>query len=350
MTNPNNKLPATNVKSKRLSKGIITLLIILPLAVFFVSLFFGRYSISPVTCVQVLLSKFIPIQHTWSDNIETIIWQIRFPRALTAMLIGSGLAISGAAFQGMFRNPLVSPDILGVSAATGFGACLAMLISASSATTQLFAVGFGIAGVVITYFLSRVYKTTPILMLVLSGVVIGSVFSSGISIIKFAADPYSKLPAITFWLMGGLGTASWGSVFKVGIPVIIGATILILLSWRINILSLGDEEARTLGINTEPLKAIIIVCCTVITASTVCVAGIVGWVGLVIPHIGRMIGGPNHRVTIPVCMTLGAAYLLFIDDIARTLTTSEIPLGILTAIVGAPFFGYLLRKTKGAWK
>ena len=340
----------TRVKSKRLSKKMIAILIILPVLVFFFSLFFGRYFISPLTCIQVLLSKIAPIAHTWSNNAEIIIWKIRMPREIAAMVIGAGLSISGASFQGMFRNPLVSPDILGVSAATGFGAVLAMLISANGVTVQLFAVGFGILGVALTYFLSRVYKTTPVLMLVLSGMVIGSIFSSGISIIKFTADPLSKLPAITFWLMGGLGTASWSDVVKVVIPFLVGAAGLLLISWRINILSMGDEEARTLGVNTEPMKGVIIFCCTIMTASAVSVAGIVGWVGLVIPHVCRMIVGPNHRVLLPVCLSVGACYLLFIDDLARTLTTSEIPLGILTAIVGAPFFAYLLRKTKGAWK
>jgi iron complex transport system permease protein len=204
--------------------------------------------------------------------------------------------------------------------------------------------------VALTYLLSRVYKTTPVLMLVLSGIVCGSVFSSLISVTKFVADPFSKLPAITFWLMGSLGSASYADVIKVGPPILIGSAGLILLSWRINILSMGDEEARALGVRTELLKAAIIVCATIITASAVCVAGIVGWVGLVIPHIGRMIAGPNHKALLPASMAIGGAYLLFIDDIARSVTAMEIPLGILTAMIGAPFFAYLLRKTRGAWK
>ena len=340
----------TQEKPNRLSKAKVAILIALPLVVFFCSLFFGRYHISPVTCMQVLLSRVIPIEHTWDSTVETIIWQIRMPRAIMGLLIGAGLSISGASFQGMFQNPLVSPDILGVSAAAGFGACLSILLSANDATIQVTAFVFGIIGVALAYMLSRVYKTTPVLMLVLSGVVVGSVFSSLISVTKFVADPYSKLPAITFWLMGSLSSASYDELIRVGPPIVLGCIGLLLVSWRINLLSMGDEEARSLGVRTELLKGIIIVCCTVITASAVCVAGMVGWVGLVIPHIGRMLVGPNHKLLLPACIAIGGAYLLFIDDLARTITPMEIPLGILTAMVGAPFFGYLLRRTKGSWK
>lgn len=340
----------TGSNAGRLSKTRIGILILLPVVIFFISLFIGRYPLSPVTCAKVLLSPVFPIERTWEPTIDSVIWDIRIWRALLAMLIGAGLSISGASFQGMFQNPLVSPDILGVSSAAGFGACMAILLSASGATIQVSAFFFGLIGVAATYLLSRVYKTTPVLMLVLSGIVCGSVFSALISVIKFVADPFSKLPAITFWLMGSLSSASYGDVIKVGPPIIAGSIGLILLSWRINLLSMGDEEARSMGVRTELLKAAIIICSTIITASAVCVAGIVGWVGLVIPHIARMIVGPNHRRLLPACMSIGGAYLLFIDDIARSITAMEIPLGVLTAIIGAPFFGYLLRKTRGAWK
>jgi iron complex transport system permease protein len=338
------------LKTGKISRGRAAILILLPIALFFFSLFFGTYQISPIICVKVLLSRVAPIQRTWSPALEAVIWDIRIWRALLAMLIGAGLSVSGAAFQGMFQNPLVSPDILGVSAAAGFGACVAILLSASSAVIQISAFIFGLLGVALTYLLSRVYKTTPVLMLVLSGIVCGSVFSALISVTKFVADPLSKLPEITFWLMGSLSAASYSDVLKVGPPIILGSTGLLLLSWRINVLSMGDEEARALGIRTEILKGAIIVCGTIVAASSVCVAGMVGWVGLIIPHIGRMTVGPNHKVLLPASMAIGGAYLLFIDDIARTITQTEIPLGILTALIGAPFFGYLLRKTRGAWK
>ncbi len=337
-------------KTGRLSNTRIAVLIMLPAVLFFFSLFIGRYTVSPETCMKVLLARIIPIEHTWDPTIDSVIWDIRIWRSLLALLIGAGLSISGAAFQGMFQNPLVSPEILGVSSASGFGACIAILLSASGIGIQISAFLFGLIGVAATYLLSRVYKTTPVLMLVLSGIVCGSVFSALISITKYVADPFSKLPEITFWLMGSLSSASFSDVVKVGPPIMAGSIGLLLLSWRINLLSMGDEEARSLGVRTELLKAAIIVCGTVTTASAVCVAGIVGWVGLVIPHIGRMIVGPNHRRLLPASMAIGGAYLLFIDNIARTATAMEIPLGVLTAIIGAPFFGYLLRKTRGAWK
>jgi iron complex transport system permease protein len=265
------------------------------------------------------------------------------------MFVGASLSISGAAYQGMFRNPLVSPDILGVSAAAGFGAALAILLSGNSVAIQVSAFAFGILGVILTYLISRVYKTTPILMLVLSGVVVSAFFGALISVTKFVADPYQKLPAITFWLMGSLGTASLRDVVAMLPSIFLGTVGLMLVRWRINILSMGDEEARSLGVNTERLKIIIIFCATLLTAAAVCVSGIIGWVGLIIPHVGRMLVGPDHRWLLPASIALGAAYVLLMDDLARTVTSAEIPLGILTAIIGAPFFAYLLRRSKGGW-
>jgi iron complex transport system permease protein len=331
----------------RMSKKKIAILIILPVVLFFLSLFIGRYPMSILTPVKLLLSKVFYIKPDWTPMVEAVIFQIRLPRAILAMFVGASLSISGASFQGMFKNPLVSPDILGVSAAAGFGAALIILTGGNAAAIQIFAFVFGIAGVALTYLISRVYKTTPILMLVLSGVVVGSLFSALISVTKYIADPYSRLPQITFWLMGSLASVSMKDVIKVIIPMIVGMTGLMLVSWRLNVLSMGDEEARSLGIRTEVLKGFIIVCCTLLSASAVSVVGMVGWVGLVIPHIGRMLVGPDHKVLLPATLSIGACFLLIVDDIARAATRAEIPLGILTAIIGAPFFAYLIRKTKG---
>jgi iron complex transport system permease protein len=331
----------------RMSKKKIAILIILPVVLFFLSLFIGRYPMSILTPVKLLLSKVFYIKPDWTPMVEAVIFQIRLPRAILAMFVGASLSISGASFQGMFKNPLVSPDILGVSAAAGFGAALIILTGGNAAAIQIFAFVFGIAGVALTYLISRVYKTTPILMLVLSGVVVGSLFSALISVTKYIADPYSRLPQITFWLMGSLASVSMKDVIKVIIPMIVGMTGLMLVSWRLNVLSMGDEEARSLGIRTEVLKGFIIVCCTLLSASAVSVVGMVGWVGLVIPHIGRMLVGPDHKVLLPATLSIGACFLLIVDDIARAATGAEIPLGILTAIIGAPFFAYLIRKTKG---
>lgn len=338
-----------NKSTTRISKKVMVLLIVLPVALFLVSLVIGRYHVQFTNCVKILLSTFLPIKHTWSDTDAVVILQVRFPRAVMAMGIGAVLSISGASFQGIFRNPLVSPDILGVSAAAGFGAALGILISADPAMIRVLALLFGIIGVVITYFLSRAYKSTPIVMLVLSGIVVSTFFAALVSGTKLIADPYSKLPAITFWLMGGLNSIGLKDLVWTLPLMVVGVTGLLLVRWRINILSMGDEEASSLGVNTELLKAAVILCSTLLTAAAVCVGGIIGWVGLVIPHIGRMLVGPDHRVLLPVCLVLGAVYLLAVDDVARTIAASEIPLGILTALIGAPFFGYLIRKTKGGW-
>jgi iron complex transport system permease protein len=300
--------------------------------------------------IRILVSKFLALDHDWPAAAETIVIQIRFPRAVVAMCVGAGLSISGASFQGMFRNPLVSTDILGVSAAAGFGAALAILGSAGPLGIQLSAFFFGLCGVLLTYGIARVYRTTPVLMLVLSGVVVGGFFSALISGAKYVADPEAKLPEITYWLLGSLNKVSLKDLRSV-VPLILFGTLgLLLASWRLNILAMGDEEARSLGIRTEPLKGLIIACGTVVTAAAVSACGIVGWVGLVIPHVGRMLVGPDHRALLPACLALGAVFLLVIDDLARTLTPQEIPLGILTAVIGAPFFALLLRRTKGGWK
>jgi iron complex transport system permease protein len=297
-----------------------------------------------------LASRLWPIARDWPASLETIVLQIRLPRAILAMFVGAGLSVGGAAFQGMFRNPLVSPDILGVTAASGFGAALALLLSRGAFELELIAFLFGISGVGLTYLLARTYRSTPMLMLVLSGVIVAAFFSALLSGAKYLADPESKLPAITYWLLGSLNGASMRSLKLALPPIILGGAGLMLVRWRLNVLSMGDEEARSLGVRTDRLKGIIIVCTTLITAAAVSVCGIVGWVGLVIPHLARMWVGPDHRALLPAACSIGATYLLLIDDVARTASASEIPLGILTAIVGAPFFAYLLRKTQGGWQ
>jgi iron complex transport system permease protein len=325
-------------------------MILVPLAVMYVSLFVGRFTVPATDVARILASRLWPIVHDWPASVETIVLQIRLPRAILAMFVGAGLSVSGAAFQGMFRNPLVSPDILGVTAASGFGAALALLLSRGAFELELIAFLFGILGVGLTYLLARTYRNTPTLMLVLSGVIVAAFFSALLSGAKYLADPDSKLPAITYWLLGSLNGSSMRSLELALPPIILGGAGLMLVRWRLNVLSMGDEEARSLGVRTDRLKGIIIICTTLITAAAVSVCGIVGWVGLVIPHLARMWVGPDHRALLPAACSIGATYLLLIDDVARTASASEIPLGILTAIVGAPFFAYLLRKTRGGWQ
>jgi iron complex transport system permease protein len=310
----------------------------------------GRFAVLPGDVARILAAQIFPIAHDWTKPVEIIVLQIRLPRAIMAMFVGAGLSISGAAYQGMFRNPLVSTDILGVTAAAAFGAAMALLLSRNALELQLFAFAFGLSGVAITYLLARVYGSTPILMLVLSGVVVAAFFSALLSGAKYVADPESKLPAITYWLLGSLNGASLRGLAIMLPPIVVGSGGLLLMAWRLNVLTMGDEEARSLGLRTEWVKGTIIVCTTLITAAAVSVCGIVGWVGLVIPHVGRMLIGPDHRRLLPICMSIGASYLLVIDDVARSASAGEIPLGILTALIGAPFFAYLLRKTRGSWR
>jgi iron complex transport system permease protein len=333
-----------------MTRRAAAVLSIAPVAVFFASLFVGRFVIAPAEVARILWAQLFPIAHDWPASVETIVLQIRFPRSVMAMFVGAGLAASGAAYQGMFRNPLVSPDILGVTAAAGFGAALALLLSRNPLELQIIAFAFGLVGVALTYLLARIYRTTPVLMLVLSGVVVAAFFSALLSGAKYVADPESKLPAITYWLLGSLNGASTRSLAMALPPIIVGGVGLMFVRWQLNVLAMGDEEARSLGIRTELLKGIVIACTTLITAASVSVCGIVGWVGLVVPHLGRMLVGPDHRALLPATLSIGATYLLFIDCVARTAVATEIPLGILTAMIGAPFFAYLLRRTRGSWQ
>jgi len=341
------KLSVNRGMAWRVSVNVI--LVILPGLLFFISFALGRYPISPPEVIVVLASKILPIEHTWPSVLDTVVFQIRLPRIVAAMLVGAGLSISGASFQGLFRNPLVSPQILGVASGAGFGAALAILLSGNSLVIQASAFLFGLLAVGLTYMISRAYKGAPTLVLVLGGIAVGALFSALISLAKYAADPYDQLPSIVFWLMGSLASVSNQDILMVATPILIGTVVLLLIRWRINVLSMGDEEAQAMGVDTKKLRAIIIVCCTVVTAASVCISGMIGWVGLVIPHVGRMLVGPDHKKLLPACVSIGAFYLLLVDNVARAATTVEIPLGILTAIIGAPFFMYLLRKSRRGW-
>lgn len=337
---------------------VVTVLVFCLLPVlFFVSLFIGRYEVVPSHVIQLLVApivnllpaEIVHITPTWTPAEESVIYQIRLPRVLSAMIVGAGLSVAGAAYQGLFKNPLVSPDILGVSSGAGFGAALAILLSWNMMMIQLSAFGCAILAVTVTYGLSRFYRTTPTLILVLSGIIVSAFFTALISLTKYVADPYEKLPAITFWLMGSLATVRYSDIMMVAPLFLVATIVLLLIRWRINLLAVGDDEARALGIDTKRMAQMIILCSTLITASAVCIAGIIGWVGLVVPHLGRMLVGPDYIRLLPICLLLGACYMLLIDDLARMLTSAEIPLGILTAIVGAPFFAYLLSRRSVGW-
>jgi iron complex transport system permease protein len=325
-------------------------LLALPLAALYLSLFVGRFDVAPAQVNQVLLSLFVEASADLPSSIETIVLQVRLPRALLALLIGAGLAISGAAYQGIFRNPLVSPDVLGATAAAGFGAALALLWSRTGVDLQLIAFAFGLLGVGLTYLLARTYRSTSILMLVLSGVIVTAFFAALLGAAKYLADPESRLPAITYWLLGSLNGATLQGLALVAPPILLGVIVLAFMGWQLNVLALGDDEARSLGVRTELVKGVVIVATTVVTAAAVSACGIVGWIGLVVPHLARMLTGPDNRRLLPAAASIGATYLLLIDDLARSLTEGEVPIGVLTAIVGAPFCAWLLRRTRTAWQ
>jgi iron complex transport system permease protein len=330
-----------------LSAGIILGGILV--ALFILSFAIGRYPISPVNVIKVLLSHILPLKHTWPDVMNTVVTHIRLPRILAAMMVGSSLALSGASFQGLFRNPLVSPDILGVSSGAGFGAALAILLNGNQLVIQLSAFCFALLAVGISYGIGKMVKGNPTLSLILAGMAIASLFGALLSLMKYVADPVNQLPAITYWLMGSLASVGQKGLLYSAIPIIIGMTVLILIRWRFNVLAMGEEEAQALGVDTGRLRTIIVICCTMITASSVCISGTIGWVGLVIPHVSRVMVGPNHKRLLPVSLLMGAIFLLFIDNIARVAASIEIPIGILTAIVGVPFFVYLLSRSQRGW-
>ena len=332
------------------NKEVITflLLVILPIILFFASFLIGRYPISPVDVVKTILSPIFP-QLKVFQTITTIVFEIRLPRIIAAFAVGSALALSGTSFQSIFKNPLVSPDLLGVSNGAGFGAALAIILSSSNFLIQILAFVFGIISVSITYLISRAYKAGGILVLVLSGVAISAFFNALISCIKFVADPQDKLPEIIYWLMGSLSSVTIDKLIMITIPFVVGIIILLLLRWQMNILAMGDEEAQSLGLNPTRIRLLIIAGCTLLTSAAVSISGIIGWIGLIIPHMARMIVGPDNRILIPASLSLGASFLLLVDNISRAVIPIEIPIGILTSVIGVPIFLYLLKRGYSEW-
>lgn len=318
----------------------------LPFAFVFCSLFVGRYPISPDETLRALLMAAGAPVDLVEANVYTLIVSVRLPRAIAAAAVGAGLAASGAAFQGVFRNPLVNSGLLGVSNGAAFGAALGIVLFTGTWLRYPLAFAFGIIAVGLSYWIARVYKSTPTIMLILGGTIVSSVFSALVSLMKYLADTDTELPSIVYWLMGSLSSISYESFWSL-IPIAAGCAILLLMAWRINVLSMGDKEARTLGLDVARDKLLVIAGATLSTAGAVCLAGVVGWVGLIIPHIGRMLVGNDNRALMPVSLAIGAAFLVAIDLVSRSLIASEIPLGILTALIGAPFFVYLLKRTKG---
>ncbi len=314
------------------------------------SMAIGKYAVPPSTILRALAAG-ITGTPSYIDPIQqTVIWNVRLPRVAAALLIGAALSAAGATYQGLFRNPLVSPDILGVSVGASLGAVLAIFMEMPVALIQLMSFCGGLLAVGAVYAVGAAVRgRDPVLTLVLAGVAIGALVGAGISLIKILADPYDQLPAITYWLLGSLTAVTRADVGSILPAIILGLVPLVLLRWRMNVMTLGDEEARTLGIDTRLTRLALIAGATLITAASVSIAGIIGWIGLVIPHVARLLVGPDFRRLLPASILLGGAYLLVVDTLARSIAMIEIPLGILTAVVGAPFFLFLLASGRRGW-
>jgi len=337
---------------KLASVSVLPLLIALLVLAILYSVTIGRYDLSLRDVFYILIDNIHPVVTPYWESVqEVVVEQVRLPRIIAAVIIGFGLSISGAALQGLFRNPLVDPGIIGVTAGAGFGGTLAILLGLQGYFLLTLAFLFGIGSILLVKLLSTVRGRTSMLTLVLAGVVISAFFSAAISIAKLLADPFQKLPAITYWLMGSIASSSYADVLLVAVAVVPSSIAIYLLRFQINIMSLGEEKARALGVRVVLVQWIILLASALISAGVVATSGIIGWVGLVIPHVARALVGADHQRLLPVSGVLGAIYLLMVDNLARTMTTAEIPLGIITALIGVPVFAVILRRlhARGGW-
>ena len=305
----------------------------------------GRYPLSLADVAAVLWNRVTGSGDAGMS--QAIVWQIRMPRVGVAMLVGAALAAAGTAYQHMFRNPLVAPDTLGVSSGAALGAVLGIFLGAGFLVIEAAAFVGGLAAVAVVMFIAaRLSAHEPLVTLILTGIVVASLLGAAISLLKYLADPYNELPAITFWLMGSFAAASRQDLASLLPAVAVAVAVLVVLAWRINLLALPEDEARALGVNTARLRAIVIAAATLATSASVAVSGIIGWVGLVVPHMARLLVGPEFTRLLPVAALLGAAFMLAIDTLARTLTAIEVPPGILTAVIGTPVFIALLARPR----
>lgn len=311
----------------------------------------GRYPIAFPDLLRVLWSWLSGVPHLLDPTIETVVLQIRGPRVIAALLVGAALAASGAAYQNLFRNPLVSPDILGVSAGAAVGAVLGIFLSLGIVAIQSMAFAGGLAAVGMVYIVARAVRGhDPLLVLVLAGVVLGSLLGACVALMKYLADPYNQLPTITFWLLGSLASANSRDLWIAAPLLLAGLLPLWLLRWRINVLSLDDEEAQALGVATGPVRIAVVVSATLMTSAAVAISGVIGWIGLVIPHFARLLTGPDFSKLLPVSVLLGAGFLLAVDTLARSMANMEVPLGVLTAFIGTPLFLWQLATARRGWR
>lgn len=326
----------------------ITILSVGLAALFLLSFAIGRYGVPITQVVRILLGRFFVLEQTWTASMQAVVLHIRLPRIALACLVGGSLALAGTAYQSVFQNPMAAPDILGASSGACFGAALALLLGLSGMSVTMTAFAFSLLTIVLVYLVSTKTRGSRRISMLLVGVMIASLFSSGTSYIKLVADPNNELPAITYWLMGSLSGARESDVLFALLPMLIGALPLFLLRWRVNILTLRDEEAASLGVNVGALRLIVVFCATFLTAASVAASGMIGWVGLVIPHMSRKLVGNDCWYLLPVSALMGAGYLLLVDNLSRCLLATEIPIGILTAWIGAPFFLILMTRRETA--
>ncbi len=327
--------------------GAILLMAVILVTCILLSFLFGRYPVPFRELCGILADKFLSIfglgiEPFWTDAMQAAVWNVRLPRVLMSVLVGACLSAAGAAYQGVFQNPMAAPDVLGASAGAGFGAALAIYVGLSSMYITLAAFGMSLLTVALVFWVSRHAKGERVLGLVLAGIMVSSLFQAGTSFIKLAADPTNKLPEITYWLMGSLSGAKWSELGFVIWPMLLGLVPLFLLRWRLNVLAMGDDEARAMGVDAGRLRIWLIIAATLVTAASVSVSGMIGWIGLVIPHMVRRICGSDYRWLMPCSMLGGGTFLLIVDNVSRNVTTSGIPIGILTAFIGAPFFLWLI--------
>ena len=338
-----------NLMTRRFLPGLLIALGVLALGLL-VAFTVGRYPVTLAELIEVLVSRLMGRAAAVPPAVENVVLLVRGPRVVAAVLVGGALAVAGTAFQGLFRNPLVSPDILGASSGAALGAVLGIYFSLGVIGIEGLAFAGGLVAVAAVYVIgSLLHSRDPILVLVLTGVVVGALLGAGVGLVKYLADPYNQLPAMTFWLLGSLAATTVSDLLPLTGPVAVGTIVLIALRWRLNVMSLPEDEARALGLATGPFRIAIVAAATLVTSASVATSGIIGWVGLVVPHLARALVGPDFPRLIPTAALLGGGYLLFIDTLARTAAPVEIPLGILTAVIGTPFFIWLLAGMQRNW-
>ena len=332
--------------NRRKGRLINAVFFVVLLVLILVSLCMGKYSISPIECMEILFGKLFDMSPTWNGMDENILLGVRLPRTLATVIVGATLALSGAVYQSVFKNPVVSPDFLGVSSGACVGAAIAILMSMSAMLVQVFAFLGGILAVGLTIVIPKILRSDSNVMLVLAGIIVGGAMSSILGFIKYIADPETQLAAITYWQLGSFAYVDSMAIIGI-LPLSIIATIILLaMSWWINVLSMGEQEARSLGANVALLRGLCIVCSTILTAGAVCISGTIGWIGLVMPHFGRMMVGSDNRNLLPACCFVGGIFMLVVDTVTRIIGPAEMPVSILTGIIGAPFFAWLLYRQR----